>query len=389
MSGALWFDLVLVLIVVGYGISGWVRGFVANVSEVTGLVMGAIIGIMSAPPVFESVLPSGPVWALGYVVLMALLGQFFLRFLTRGIAFNSTTGNALNSAGGVVVSVVGVLVATWALGYAVSRANVPVFGSIARDSVVLATVDRVMPDRAAETLHAFSTHLTDDVLPVYLEPFAEELIADVDPPEDRILSGRGIQAAESSVVRVQGYSVCTRQGATGSGFAIGPDRIMTNAHVVSGVREPVVYWQGRPMSAEVIHFDPQVDVAVLRVPTLVAQPLEFVSGGSSGDDAAVLGYPGGGDFQAVAARIRGVVRLKGSDIYDRGSVVRESLSLRTYVRAGNSGGPLVSLDGKVLGVVFSTSVTDDATGYALTTEQVAPAARAGLANVQPVSTTGC
>lgn len=389
MSATLWIDVILVLIVVGYAISGWTRGFIANVSEIIGLVVGAVIGIMSAPIVFESMLPSGPGWALGYVVVMALLGQFFFRFLTSGIRFTSTTGNALNSLGGLVVSTVGVLVATWALGFAASRTNVPMLGPIARDSAVLATVDRFMPERAAESLYAFSARITDDIFPVYLEPFAEELIAEVDAPEDRILAADGIRAAASSVVRVQGYSVCTRQGASGSGFAIGPDRIMTNAHVVSGVREPVVHWRGRPLGAEVVHFDPQVDVAVLRVSNLVAHPLEFVSGGSSGDDAAVLGHPGGGDFRAVSARIRGVVRLKGSDIYDRGSVVRESLSLRTTVKQGNSGGPLVSLDGKVLGVIFAASVTDASTGYALTTQQVADAARAGLANSEPVSTTGC
>jgi len=59
------------------------------------------------------------------------------------------------------------------------------------------------------------------------------------------------------------------------------------------------------------------------------------------------------------------------------------------VRSGNSGGPLVSADGRVLGVIFAASVTDANTGYALTADQVAAAAESGRTSDTAVDTGGC
>jgi S1-C subfamily serine protease len=70
-------------------------------------------------------------------------------------------------------------------------------------------------------------------------------------------------------------------------------------------------------------------------------------------------------------------------------VIREVFSLRSLIRPGNSGGPLVSLDGKVLGVVFAASVTDKGTGYALTSDQVAAAATHGISSSRTVGTGNC
>ena len=70
-------------------------------------------------------------------------------------------------------------------------------------------------------------------------------------------------------------------------------------------------------------------------------------------------------------------RLRSPDIYGEGAVIREVLSLRALVRPGNSGGPVVSADGEVLGVIFAASVSDDDTGYALTADQVDPDRAAG------------
>jgi S1-C subfamily serine protease len=59
------------------------------------------------------------------------------------------------------------------------------------------------------------------------------------------------------------------------------------------------------------------------------------------------------------------------------------------VRAGNSGGPLLSTDGSVLGVVFASAIDDPDTGYALTAEQVSTAARTGIASSAAADTGAC
>ena len=105
--------------------------------------------------------------------------------------------------------------------------------------------------------------------------------------------------------------------------------------------------------------------------------------------AAVLGFPQDGPYDVQSARIRGEQRLRSPDIYGRGSVVREVFSIRSLVRPGNSGGPLVSRDGEVLGVIFAASVTDDDTGYALTAEQVRESAAIGVTSDATVDTGGC
>ena len=114
-----------------------------------------------------------------------------------------------------------------------------------------------------------------------------------------------------------------------------------------------------------------------RPATSGCEPLSFDTGGKAGDEAAILGYPQNGPFDARAARIRGELTLRSPDIYDRGEHMRKTYSVRGLVRSGNSGGPLVSRDGGVLGVIFAASVTDSSTGYALTASQVAGAADRG------------
>ncbi len=164
---------------------------------------------------------------------------------------------------------------------------------------------------------------------------------------------------------------------------------MTNAHVVAGVENPSVVINGQRTSARVVLFDRKLDVAVLAVDGTGLRPLDFDTTGETGEDAAILGYPENGPFDARAARIRSEMRLRSPDIYDKGQVVRETFSVRGLVRSGNSGGPLVSTDGDVLGVIFAASITDKSTGYALTASQVADDARAGIDATSTVSTGGC
>jgi S1-C subfamily serine protease len=154
---------------------------------------------------------------------------------------------------------------------------------------------------------------------------------------------------------------------------VAPNRVMTNAHVVAGSNSVQVYASGNPLDATVVSYDPAVDIAVLAVPNLPPRPLTFVQAeAKTGANVVVLGYPGGGNFTATPARIREAIKLSGPDIYrDPAPVTRDVYTIRANVEQGNSGGPLIDLNGNVLGVVFGAAVDDPDTGFVLTAEEVA------------------
>jgi S1-C subfamily serine protease len=197
-----------------------------------------------------------------------------------------------------------------------------------------------------------------------------------------------VRRAQASVVKIRGENSCDR-GVEGTGFLYAPGRVMTNAHVVAGVDRPTVLAGEEEKAGTVVYYNPDMDIAVLAVDGLDRPYLRFDRDGRQRQAAAVLGFPQDGPYNVQAARIRGEQRLRSPDIYGNGTVIREVFSIRALVRPGNSGGPLVSSGGRVLGVIFAASVTNDDTGYALTADQVAGAAAQGLASQARRDTGAC
>ena len=253
---------------------------------------------------------------------------------------------------------------------------------------MLKRVDDMMPARAVSALDSFNDVVGSSFFPRYLEPFAPERIIEVGPPPGKIARDPDVRRAAASVVKIRGENSCNR-GVEGTGFLYSPDRIMTNAHVVAGVDDPNVVVGDTEVPATVVHYDEDLDVAVLAVQDVGRPFLRFDFDGQERDSGAVLGYPQDGPYDVQSARIRSEQRLRSPDIYGQGTVVREVFSLRALVRPGNSGGPLVSDDGEVLGVIFAASVTDDETGYALTAEQVRESAARGKLSADEVDTGRC
>jgi S1-C subfamily serine protease len=100
----------------------------------------------------------------------------------------------------------------------------------------------------------------------------------------------------------------------------------------------------------------------------------------------VAGYPQDGGLDLQAATVASRINAKGQNIYNTGTVIREIYSIRSTVRPGNSGGPLLTTDGKVYGVVFARSTSDNETGYVLTADEVTGDARQGATATAPVDT---
>lgn len=385
-------DWLLVVLVVAYAVSGYWQGFIAGAFATAGLLLGGFLGIKLAPVLLGDANPS--VWvslaALVVVLVCASFGQALLQYTGAHIRSRVRWQpvRALDAIGGAALSMVAVLVVAWALGVAVSGAKLPWVSTEVRASKVLDRVDSVMPPDAVGLLNGFNDVVGQSFFPRYLEPFAPERITTVTRPPAGIARDPDVVRAQRSVFKIRGENSCGR-GVEGSGFLYGPGRVMTNAHVVAGVTSPAVIVGERELRAKVVYYSPETDIAVLAVGGLQADGLRFDRRGRPRQGAAVLGYPQDGPYDVQAARIRGQQRLRSADIYGTGTVVRDVYSLRSLVRPGNSGGPLVSSAGTVLGVIFAASVTDTDTGYALTAGQVAPAAARGLIARSAVSTGGC
>jgi len=384
-------DWFLVVLVIAYAVSGYWQGFITGAFATAGLLLGGLLGIWLAPSLLGDIAPA--LWvslaALFVVLICASFGQAVLQYggtrLRNRIRWQPV--RALDAVGGAALSVVAVLVVAWALGVAVSGASLPGVSKQVRDSDVLSRVDEVMPTRAVSALNSFNDVVGSSFFPRYLEPFAPERIIEVGPPPGRIGRDADVRAAEASVLKVRGENSCNR-GVEGTGFLYSPTRLMTNAHVVAGVVDPVVVVEDQEVPATVVYYDEDLDVAVLAVDG-VDRPFLPFGGGKEGQAAAVLGYPEDGPYDVQAARIRGEQRLRSPDIYGEGTVIREVYSIRSLVRPGNSGGPLVGGAGQVLGMIFAASVTDDDTGYALTADQVKEPAARGVTSDREVSTGSC
>lgn len=385
-------DWILVVIVLAYALSGYWQGFITGAFATAGLLLGGCLGVWLAPTVLGGRAPSAWVslGALFIVILCASVGQAIAQYAGSRVRDQITWRpvRLLDAFGGALLSACAVLVVAWALGVAVAGSGLAVVTQEVRGSTVLRHVDAALPQSADNALNAFNNVVGTSFFPRYLEPFEPERIVNVGPGPRSMLSTAAVRRAEGSVVKVHGASNCGR-GVEGSGFVVAHDYVMTNAHVVAGVGSPSVVVDGHDLPATVVYYDPQFDDALLHVNTGAIAPLTFVTQpAGEATPVAVLGYPEDGPFDAEPGRVRSRDHLRSPDIYGHGTVIRDVYALRSLIRPGNSGGPVIDKRGDVLGVVFAASVTDADTGYALTADQVQQAYAARGRTAQ-VSTQGC
>jgi S1-C subfamily serine protease len=385
-------DWLLVVLVLAYALSGYWQGFITGAFATGGLLLGGLFGVWLAPVALGDANPSLMVslGALFIVILAASLGQAVLQFAGARIRDKITWQpvRAIDAVGGALLSAFAVLLVAWALGVAISGSRIGGVTSLVRSSTVLGHVDEVLPDSAGNALQAFNDVVGTSFFPRYLEPFAPERIVDVGPGPKRLLTDPDVERAADSVLKVRGTNSCGR-GVEGSGFLYAPNRLMTNAHVVAGVEDPEVLTGDESVPAEVVYYNPDIDVAVLALDSDDAPTLKLDRTAKAQDGVAILGYPQDGPYHVEPGRIRAEQRLRSPNIYGDGAVIREVYSLRGRILPGNSGGPIVSSAGDVVGIVFAASVTDHDTGYALTASQISSSAATGMTSSSEVSTGDC
>lgn len=217
-----------------------------------------------------------------------------------------------------------------------------------------------------------------------------EPVAGVAAPDPALADNAVVAEAARSVVRIHTEASSCLRTVDGSGVVIAPNKVISAAHAVAGADTVSVSVGDQELRASVVVFDPNLDFAVLDVPDLQAPTLTLDQHPAvTGTDVLVLGYPGGGPFVATPARVRRVMALLVPDIYRTTTVNREVYAIRGSIRHGGSGGPLIDLDGHVLGISFGSALDDPDTGFVLTAKQIFALMMDGVAASAPVPTGPC
>jgi S1-C subfamily serine protease len=369
-------DLLLMLVILVYAASGYRRGLVAGCVSLAGFVGGAVIGVWVLPWIMELVTagtPTATVTAVLTVLVPAVVGHELAGRLALKLRRELDQGplRVADGIGGAAANTLAVLLVAWVAASVLGASSSTVVTQSIRNSALLGAVQKTMPETTPTWFSRATSALTEAGFPQVFNPFENEPTAGVAKPSGDSVTPSATSSAKLSTVKIEGVS--GNQGREGSGFVYASRHVMTNAHVVAGIDRPTVRvgGVGRPYQARVVLFDPQKDVAVLYVPGLRAPVIHFDGVASRGDSAVVAGYPQDGGLDLQAATVASRINATGQNIYNSGTVTREIYSIRSTVRPGNSGGPLLTTDGKVYGVVFARSTSDNETGYVLTAHEVA------------------
>ena len=368
-------DGFIVVAVLAAMTSGWRQGGLASLLSAVGILAGFIIGLGVAPLVLQITDQVGIrfLLALGMLILLIGLGQLLGSALGHAIRdrMKTKSGQRVDSSFGAILMSVFSLVLIWLIATPMATSLSNSVGKGVRESAILREVNKVMPDELTQLPRSISGMLNDSGLPPVMMPWEDGSSVDVEAPNIEVADQAMVQDIRPSVVHVIADADGCRRRMMGSGFVTADNYVVTNAHVVAGTQTAYVDTVVGIKEARVVYYNPEVDIAVLRAENLGLEPLEWAdSPAYTGDDAVVMGFPHSGPFTANAARIRERVNIAGPDIYSNSRVERESYILRGTVVQGNSGGPLISPNGTVLGLIFGASVDDTYTGYAITAEEV-------------------
>ncbi len=382
-------DIVIVIAALVGLANGYRRGFWLSLAQYVGLLIGVLLGAAAARYVLDYLQITNPsARPLGAVLVLVIGGSlgssigFAAGEPIRRKILRTGIHTSTDSVAGAALSAVAVLIMCWFLGLSFSRGPSQEIAQQIQRSAVLRALDTLAPRPPAFLASVQQVLAGVQFPPVFagLEPSglpaALPIPSSVDTP--------GINHAAQNVVKVS--SLGCGGIVTGSGFPIGNGYVVTNAHVVSGTSGHTIQKaDGTTMRATVVFFDPERDVAVLFVAGYTSPGLQFGSA-SRGTTGAVIGYPGGQAEKVSPAVVDGQVPAEGRDIYNQNLVTRQIFVLQASVHPGNSGGPLVDREGRVLGMVFATSASDPNQAYALTDDEIMPDIKSAEANPSPRDT---
>lgn len=377
-------DLLIIAFTALFAVNGYRHGLITSAFSFVGFLIGVIIGAQIAGPVATAITDNSVIRVIISLVIvfgLAGLGQFGVGLLGARVRRVVTWRPAriVDAVLGAIVSAVTVLLVAWIVATPLAASPFPSLAGQIRQSQIVQAIDGAVPGPVRTLYESLRNSVDRQGLPDVLDPLTQTVVPDVAAPDGELLGSPVVGQVSGSVVKVSGDAPSCSRGINGSGFVYADERVMTNAHVLAGVDDPMVLAEGEVYPARIVYIDEEVDVAVLAVPDLPQVPLSFATvERDSGADAIIMGYPGGGELQVGPARVRDLSQIRGPTFRADETVTREVYSLFGQVRSGNSGGPLLDVDGSVLGVVFASAIDDPATGYALSADEVAVAAATGI-----------
>lgn len=389
MSWSLLLDLLLVVVFISSIVVGYRRGLLHTAAGLVGLILGGIAAYFAMPwvaavvPLPEWRAPAAIVAALVLLSLGGWLGALVGGALQHGAraAKLGVLDRVLGAIGNLIVTAFVVAL----VGSGISAMGVPVLSPAVAGSRVLSTLDQVTPAPARSLLAELRTATFGGAIPWLVD------VLDA-PQQAPQLPAGGIDDADlaraaESVVRITGTAFQCGSNMSGSGFVVAEDRIVTNAHVVAGVTEPIVEAPGEAaVEGHVVAFDPENDLALIAVSGLETPPLA-IADAPAGTDVAVAGYPFGGPLELRPARVMSVGPIT---IQESGrTATRDIVTLAADVDHGNSGGPVLTGDGAVGGVVFAKSDSVENIGYAIPVATLAPLAAEAPQLTEPVDSGSC
>jgi uncharacterized membrane protein required for colicin V production len=376
-------DVFIVIFVVLAVLRGARTGFLVGVFSLVGVVVGAYVGSRIA----DSLMPEGgnPLYGagitLGSILAFSVLGEVVAKSMGGSIRSRlmGPTSGTLDNLGGATLGLALSLVLVWAVGvFALQSPPLAGLQSVAQGSKILQALEERMPS-------GLLTRAVANLQPLPKIHGPEPKVA---APEGNIVDDPDVLAASERTLRVTG-TACD-YGVEGSAWVAGRDLAVTNAHVVAG--ETATWVQiggtGQQLPAKVVAFDERNDIAVLRVEDLGLDPLP-VARAHSGEAAAVIGFPENGPLDIEPARTGDTQRVVSTDAYDNGPVERIVTSFRVYVRPGNSGGPALDSDGRVVSTIFASRTDSENSGYGVPSRIVQRHLEVAASRTTPVSTGGC
>lgn len=391
MFGLTVLDLALILTLLSYLIYGLRNGFLVTLGGIAGFAAGAVAAFLSVPLVSDFVEDSG--WRLTAIIGTAIV------LMVLGNALGTTIGRSIRSAvrlkplravdrtvGGAVNLVVAALVMSM-LAFSISALGVPFVSQQLADSRVIRFIDGLTPNPVKATMAQLRSAVIGDGIPRLIEGIGHDQQV---PVPNANTDTPALNRAAGSVLKIAGTAYQCGQNQTGTGFVVSPGRVVTNAHVVAGVSQPVVEVpDGGALPGRVVYFDSKRDLAVLAVEGLTTESLALSSDLPAGTAAAFAGYPHGGPFQSKPATVQGISTVLVPDIYGNNPVPDEVYKIAGDVQPGNSGGPLLTTGGQVAGVIFAKTTSNAALGFAIPMLDLRPVVNEAPALSAAVSSGQC
>lgn len=386
------FDAAAIILLVVSVTLGFRSGALPQIGGLLGAVSGGVVALV-ALPLAEDLLADADPTARAFIVLAVLLlaiggGEGLGSAVGRslGDALGNGVFGALDRLAGALVGAAQALLIVWLAGGLLAAGPMRQLANQAQTSVAVRALSSLLPP-PTEIAVALGRMLDESGLPdvfVGLEPLPAPPVDRPNDPQARAIAAH----AEASTGKVSAETCGAIS--TGTGFVVGREYVVTNAHVIAGANVVRMNVAGNVRDAVPVLFDPNLDVALLWVRGLDVPALRFAARDPErGATGAALGFPRGAGLTVIPAAVADAYEAQGRDILGEDRVTRPVLELRAEVERGDSGGPLVLADGTVGGVVFAEARTDDSVGYALAPTAVATRVAPGLGRTGAVDTGAC